>query len=59
MPSHGGLFDKLQLGPQYTRHSGVGTWTPSLVKAGVFMCGYQRLEVGGGGREGRFQTFLQ
>ena len=27
MQSHEGLFDKLKLGPKYTRHSRVGTWT--------------------------------
>lgn len=56
MQSHEDLFDKLKLGPKYTQHGRVGTWTPSLVKAGVFMCHYKRL---GGGIEGKFQTFLQ
>ena len=55
MQSHKGLFNKLKLGPKYTRHSGVGTWTPMLVKAGVFMGHYKRLGWG----EEKFQTFLQ
>ena len=48
MQSHEGLFDKLKLGPKYTRHSGVGTWTLRLVKAGVFMGHYKRLAGVGG-----------
>ena len=36
MQSHEGLFDKLKLGPKYTRHSGVGTWTPNQITVRVF-----------------------
>ena len=36
MQSHKGLFDKFKLGPKYTRHSRVGTWTPSQITVRVF-----------------------
>ena len=36
MQSHEGLFDKLKLGPKYTRHSGVGTWTLNQITVRVF-----------------------
>ena len=35
MQPHKGLFDKLKLGPKYTRHSGVGAWTPNRVTVRV------------------------
>ena len=36
MQSHKGLFDKLKLGPKYTQHSGVGTWTRNQITVRVF-----------------------
>ena len=54
MQSHEGLFDKLKLGPKYTRRSRVGTWTLMLVKAGVFVGHYKRL---GRGRRRSFRLF--
>lgn len=37
MLSHEGLFDKFKIGPKYTWHSGVGTWTPNQITVSVFI----------------------